>query len=273
MSFPGLHPVYHGAVLPPLPTTGMTANFDFSDISTLYKTFSTPSINPCYSNVATADGDVIQVARSIFPVATSDYTFPYSAADSTRSPVLKSTTPLLGSACLAFDGSNDSLYLATRDGSFVGNGTIFSVSAKTILASFRCAVLPSSGNKQALFADSEFGHWGVYISNTAGTVSIIGQNDDGGVDTVTGDVVAADTNYVVAYRHDAGNIYISLNGGTESGPVASGNTSGFSGQGSRLSGGGDNFFNGRIGQLITYNVGLSGTDLSNAITYLLSKWG
>lgn len=262
------------ASLPPLPTTGMTMNFDFSDISTLYKTFTTGN-NPDYSNVATADGDVIQVARSIFPVATSDWTLPYTNSDATRSPILELTTPLLKAPCLAFDGSNDRLFVASRTGPFVGASSILSTTAFTILISFRPASVPSNPGNQALFSSSDpSALWGCYVTNT-GTPHLRTQNHTAtGYDNADGtDQVFIDTNYVGMFRHESGNIYVSLNGGAEA-SAASGTSDGIGGgQGAYLaSSSAGIYFNGRIGQIVCWNVALTGTDLSNSITYMINKW-
>ncbi len=256
-----------------LPTTGMTMHFDFSDISTLYKTYNGGS-DPSYASVASADGDTIEVARSVFPVSTSDWTAHYTDATSSKSPLLRSSSPGLGTQCLDFDGSNDRYVIANRIGtSFKTAGDIFSASARTILLAFRCESLPGSPSTyQPLLADSSGSFWwGLYVYNNGGTVQILHQNHDGSYDSLFGATVAANTNYTVMARHESGNLYVSLNGGSES-SLASGNLSTTSG-GFYIAGGSDgSVFNGRIGEIATWNVALTGTDLSDAITYFTTKW-
>lgn len=255
-----------------LPQTNLTMHFDFSDISTLYKTY-TPTNNPAYSDVATADADVIEIACSIVPIATSDWTL-HNANDDTRSPILRLTTPLLGSQCLDFDGSNDKLVLGTRDGTNLAISNVFAAGAKTCLIAFRCESLPASdGVFQPLFADASVGNffWGVYVYNQAGTVKLLFQNHDGNYDSLFGDTIAVNTNYVAMARHESGTLYSSLNGGSES-SIASGNTSNMTNSPFLCGGSDASVFNGRIGEIACYNAALTGTDLSDAITYFTDKW-
>jgi len=256
-----------------LPSTSMTSHFDFSDISTLYKTY-TNGNNPAYTDVATADADTIQIARSIFPVSTSDWTFPYRTNEGpTTSPVLRLTTPLLGTQCLDFDGSNDRLLLCNRTGTQLAVSNIFANNAKTAILSFRCESLPASnGVFQPLFADQSSNFtWGMYIYNNAGTVQLLVQHFDGSYDSLFHGTIAADTNYVAVMRHDGTNIYASLNNDTET-STASGNTSDMT-QPVYLAGCGNaSFLNGRIGEIVTYNAALTGSNLSDAITYFMNKW-
>jgi len=255
-----------------LPATGMTFHFDFSDISTLYKTY-TPTADPAYSDVATADADVIRIARSIFPAATSDLTL-HDANDSSKAPVLRSSSPLLGTQCLDFDGTNDRLVLANRTGAGGQRfDDVFTASAMTFLVAFRCESLPPADtNFQPLFADNSVNfRWGLYIYNQSGTVKILAQNHDGSYDDAFGATVAVDTNYVAMYRHESGNIYVSLNGGSET-SVASGDCTAIN-EGMFLGGGGNaSVLNGRIGEIAGWNVALTGTDLSDALTYFTDKW-
>jgi len=270
---PGIMPVVGPQGPPPLPQSGLTLHFDFSDISTLFKTY-TPTNDPAYSDVATADGDVIRVARSIVPAATSDFIFE-DQTDSTKAPILRSSTPLLGTQCLDFDGSNDRLELADRSGtSGIAADTVLTASAGTIMAAFRCESLPVGGGTfQPIVAtnDASF-RYGLYIFNDAGTVKLLAQNFDGSYDSALGDTISVDTNYVGMWRHEGGNIISVLNDGTET-STASGNTSGLNLAGVRVGGGGDgSVLNGRVGEVAIWNVALSGADLALAWSTFLAKW-
>jgi hypothetical protein len=74
-------------------------------------------------------------------------------------------------------------------------------------------------------------------------------------------------------RHESGNLYASLDGGSE-GSIASGTSVAIfpGGAGVVLGGGsGTGTFNGRISELVVYNIALTGTDLSDAIASLMAK--
>lgn len=255
-----------------LPSANMTAHFDFSDISTLYKT-RTAGNNPGYSDVATTDADVIRAIRSIYPAATSDLVLS-DANNSALAPALRLTSPLLGTQCLDFDGSNDRMVVYDRTITTARVASvIFGVGAKTALISFRCESLPASPSTyQPLMADlSGSFFWGIYIYNNAGTVQLLFQNYDGTYDSLFHGTVAADTNYVAVVRHDGTNIYAALNNASES-SLASGNSSDL-GSAFYIGGGSDSsVFNGRIGEVVTYNAALTGGNLTDAITYMTDKW-
>ena len=255
-----------------LPTTNMTGHWDFSDITTLYKSRSAGS-NPGYSNQATADGDAIRDAVSLFPAPTSELVWDDNG-DTSLDPILRITSPGLPRQCLDFDGSNDRLVLQNRSvdsGQLVS--VLFNAGAKTALISFRCESLPaSSGTFQPLMADNSGNFWwGIYIYNNAGTVQLLFQNHDGNYDSLFHGTIAANTNYVATVRHDGTNTYASLNSATED-SLASGNTSNMTG--GVLLGGGSSaaVLNGRIGEVVTYNAALTGTDLSNAKSYMIGRW-
>lgn len=258
---------------PAPPSTNLKLHFDFSDISTLYKTF-TFGNNPCYTNVATADADAIAVVRSKVPASPSDWVL-QNNADATKSPILRLTTPLLQRQCLDFDGANDRIGLYDRLGSTqILDSDFFSAGAKTILISFRCESLPvSSGTYQPLFADASGGFFfGVYVYNNSGTQQILFQHADITFDSLFHGTIAVDTNYVVMARHESGNLYASINGGAESSPLASGDSFALN-RPAFVGGGSDgSVFNGRIGEIAVYDAALTGTTLSDAITYFTAKW-
>ena len=257
--------VYSRSASATFPTTNLTGRWDFSDITSLYKTF-TDINNPCYTVQATADGDLIAVAVSQYPTPTSEWTLHNGA-----SPTLRLTSPLLGTQCLDFDGVNDNLTMGARAGGSRAISNLFAVGGKTCAISFRCESLPATGELQPMLVSKNNFNCGVYVYNPSGTAKILANNNDGSYDNCIGDTVVVDTNYVAVMRHDGSNLYVSLNGGSET-SAASGNTASLSETTAMGFAGSGQFYNGRIGEVLTYNAALTGTDLSNLITYMTNKW-
>lgn len=254
-----------------LPSTNMTMRFDFSDITTLFKTFSSGS-TPSFSNQASADGDVIRVAKTVFPAPNSEYTA-HDNFDSTTAPIVKITSPGLARQCLKFDGSND-MYHTPRsrngDGDIGLSSVVFGASAKTCFIVFRLDALPSSGNLFSLFEASSGSWWAMRARESGGNVTVQHETHAGGTyigaDTQTH--LAINTNYVACGRHDGVNIKVSVNNDTEQSAACGASDHSYDGGLSSPNG----FLNGRIGEIVCYNAVLSGSDLSNAYTYLMNKW-
>jgi len=250
-----------------LPTTNLTAHFDFSDLATLYKTC-TPGNNPAYSSAASADGDAIAIIQSTHPVTPSDITAHPAGNSSPTFPTLKQTTPLLGTRCLDFDGG-DFLRIMNRtaDSDF---STAITASAGTMIVAFRILAFPSAGNADVIFASKDNGaYFGIYAANQSGThVSCL--NFDGSY-LSNNHAAAIDENHVVMWRHESGVLYSSIDGGSES-SVASGNTSPVTAIGIGGCDGSTRPFDGRIGEVAVWDIALTGADLTNAIAYFTDKW-
>lgn len=274
---PGMMPVSgpQGAAPAP-PSTNLTFWMDGSDLSTLWKT-NTQGNNPCWSVQASADDDIIEAIQSLYPGPTSEYTVSNGGNVFTAVPKVKMTTPLLGTQCLDFDGSDDVTQISNRTSdALIAASSLFTTTARTIILSVRFDTFQGSDGYRVIMAHASSSvNWGVYQFRIGGVNSIGANNNDGGYDTVTINA-AIDTNYVVMCRHDGSNLYISLNGGAES-SVASGALS--SGIADSVAIGGNpsesgHFLDGRIGEIAVWNVDLSGqgTDLADAITYFTDKW-
>jgi hypothetical protein len=105
----------------------------------------------------------------------------------------------------------------------------------------------------------------VFLYNDAGVQKVGFQNHNGGyVNAMV--PVSVNTNYFIIGRHDGTNIYMSLNGGAET-SVPSGPTSSITGPMHLGGQNGSYLYNGRMGEIATWNVALSGADLVQAITH------
>jgi hypothetical protein len=251
-----------------LPLTNLTAQFDASSLSYLWKTYS--GATPIYSNQATADGDTIGVWSSKYPASPSDYCI-YEDLGSSRYATLRSSSPGLQQQCLDLDGSNDFYTLGTRTGTGSSYTAFFSTTAMTLFVSFRIDVMPTSGNYGPIIMAGTGNYWGMRIQGTSGKIAYL-MHDAGGYTGHEGSVVSANTNYVACMQHDTTTVYGSINHGS-----VSSSASGTFDQGTVVSlVGADTglgwYFNGRIGEILCYNAVLSGADLTNAWDYMMNKW-
>jgi hypothetical protein len=98
---------------------------------------------------------------------------------------------------------------------------------------------------------------------------IFAYNWDVNADTVP-KTISLSTSYVVTLRHDGTNLYLGLNGGSES-SIPSGLTGNLSAQ-VAIGRGASNFAQVRIGEIAIYNAALTGSILAQANQYFTSKW-
>jgi hypothetical protein len=112
------------------------------------------------------------------------------------------------------------------------------------------------------------GWWGVHLRTNGGVHTVEAYNWDTNSDVVT-KTISLDTDYVVMVRHESGNLYISINNGSES-SVASGDTGDLTNV-VNIAKGVSTWFNGKIGEFILYDAALSGADLTDAHSYF-SRW-
>lgn len=171
-----------------------------------------------------------------------------------------------------FDGTDDYLVNASAISTFIANN------AYTLFAAFNVdAINTSSGTtatdvNDAIFHDAS-GYMGMHFDATAAPpYKVQAYNYDGTYD-VNEHTVALTTNSVFMQRHDAGNLVSAINAGTET-SIASGNTQVVTGT---LEVGrgrpGTPYYDGKVGELIVYNVALSTTDIAALTDYLKTKWG
>lgn len=250
-----------------LPTTNLRLHVDASDTDKLFTTFSGSGVH----TGTPSDGSLVQVwddeGDGIANVALI-----YNTAGQTAA--WRTTTPLMLHPCLDFDGSDDFYSAYTQTGGAVKAVSDFiTASAFTVLVAFRAESITSTGAASAghILLGDDGGYFGLSLRNVSGQRKISGYNWDGTSDVVQSDI-SENTDYVVMYRHESGNLYMSINGGSEVGPVASGNTQSVASTLSVGSLAGGVTFNGRIGEIAIYNAALSGTPLSDAISYFTGKW-
>jgi hypothetical protein len=269
---PGLMPII-GPQGAQLPLANLTLHFDFSDITKLYKTL-TPGNNPCYTDQASADSDVIEVAVSSFPTGASELVLRNVNDSNGECPKVLITAPGLPVQCLDYDGTDDKhrLYVRTGDSQVDPyTASIWDGNNQTFIGAFRADTLPANPNDYGeIFGEHSLGVFVVALWHTGGAPKISCIHVNGGTNALNF-AVSTGTNYVVAIRHDGSTFYASVNGGSES-SVASTGTFGLGhrfGAGDRVFG---YTFNGQIGEMACWNTALTGADLTNAITYFTAKW-
>jgi hypothetical protein len=249
-----------------LPLTNLSMHFDASEIDDLKTTYvlggphtGTPS-----------DGDDVSVWLE---GEGADLIFKQSGSEPL--PDLRSTTPLMALQCIDFPGtaSTHRMVLTNNGGVNRALSDIITASAYTMLISFLPETITSTSPNyqgQPLIGDGA-GYWGVFLANVSGVPHVIGFNYIG-IAYYVMLPCSAGSSHVVMVRHESGSLYISLDGGSES-SVATGNTESLAGVpyiGSGTYGGGR--YDGRIGEIAVYNAALTGTNLSDAIGYFVSKW-
>lgn len=250
-----------------LPLTNLTLHADASDADNLFTTFEGDGSH----SGTPVDGSDVQVWDNDNGIADVCLTFPVSAG---QAPQWRSTTPLMQLPCLDFDGAADTLRAFSQDGGLVkAISNFIAADAFTILVAFRAESITDTGNHfdaHALLGDLG-GFVGISLRDNAGQKVLQCWNWDGNADSVDLNINEGES-YVVMFRHESGNLFASLNGGSES-SVASGNTSDLSGQlclGKTTLG--SEFYNGRLGELAIYDAGLSGSNLSDAVSYFTDRW-
>jgi len=275
MPFPGLLAIQHRNALP---LTNLTLNFDPSQGGTVWQTV-TSGNNPAWS-VAGADGIAAEALSSIVPASPSDIGLMYPA-NSSQSPIYKTTAPALTLPCLLFDGINDGYQLKIRNGLVpLGPSAFCGASAKTFLVAFQ--IHAASQNNGTINPPLNHPIWQVHIvcgisvrrSSTGPDVYQIQffNTANGATFEVIEFPILLNTNYVACLTHDGVNLKGSINGGPQS-SIASGATNSFGGTFTAgINGGGNRFSNYSLGQALVFNAALSGSDLTAANTYMVNKW-
>lgn len=269
-SFPSLvfvdRPI--GAMIPSpgsaLPTTNLTFHCNASVNTKVFNTGSTSA----------TDGQAIEQWAD---AEGKDLSFWY-LIDATHQPAYRDTTPLMLENCVDFDGSTDTMGLFNNAGAVAKTlADVMGASAKTILISFYATTIsPNAANaydNDPLIGDLSQ-YFGLFLKNVSGTYKLQAYNFDGTADVVEA-TVSLTTSYVAMVRHNGTNLYLSINGGSES-SVASGATQVTTGamRLAYVAGSGAPIANVRIGEIAIYNADLStqGTDLASAISYFTAKW-
>ena len=261
MVAPGLMPLGAAQVAAGPPLTNLTLHLRADVNTNLFKTYPTAGGNP-------VDGDNVQSWRSEL----DSKLMIYIGGQPLKGPTYKTVTPGLPLPCCNFKSPSD-------DGGYIENlyadswdiSLLHTVSAKTLLVAFRVAGNTADDgtayNNNPLIAD-QIQYWGLFYRNNSGTHQLIGYNWHGGNQTVVVPY-SLNTNYVATYRHDGTNIYLGLNNAAES-STPSGTTDSLANN-LRMGGAGATY-NINIGEVLMYNIALTGADLAAAKTYMVNKW-
>lgn len=264
----------------PLSTTNLALHVDIPGVDTVFENANGggSGIHTNTPSGAPADGDLIEIwddeGDGLY-TGTPGVCLRYWNTTTNR-PVLRSTTSLLMSmANLSFDGSNHNMRAALQDISTTRIASDFvGASAKTIIVAFYAeAITLTSANpyeNHTLVADAT-GFFGLHLRSSGGTkVTAYSFN---GVGNDTHEIsCSAGASHVVVMRHDASNLYLSLDGGSET-STAAGATSNLGGDFAiGKSSGASSYFNGRIGEIAIYNAAITGSALSDSIAHFTSRW-
>ena len=254
--------------MPSLPTTNLTLHCDASDTDKLFTTY---NVSGVHSGVP-ADGGAVQVWDDEVD-GIADIAMIYAASGT--EPSYRSITPLMLNPCLDFDGSDDQLIAYNQIGTLTKVlSDLITNSDFTLFVAFYAESITANTaaiyNNHVVFGDNGQ-YMGLLLRIVSGQAKVIAYNWDGNADSVEIDI-SVSTSYVARIRHTGGNLYLSINGGSES-SVASGNTSVLTGAPKvGFSSSGSTYFNGRIGEFAVYNINLAGSDLNDATTYFTDKW-
>ncbi len=252
-----------------LPTTNLTAHFDASATTNLFKTLGSPNISN--STGTPADGDAVEAWQKESDSG-NDVGFIWPVSN-TQAPNFRSGgSALMLHSCLDFDGTTDKLQCFTNAISTKVMSGIASLAAHTILIAIYPEVISSTGHGEntghMILGDDTNGYYGLNLYDSSGTKKAYGYIYDGSDNFVEVACTAA-ASHVLMWRHTGGTQYISVDGGTEVSGAA-----GTIGSDTKmdLCGGGSAFYNGRIGEIAIYSDGTAGGSLATAISYFTAKW-
>jgi hypothetical protein len=254
----------------PLPTTNLTIHLDASDTDKLFTTW----VDGGSHTGTPADGNSVQAwVRETDGSVTPANAVYYGG----NAPVYRSGTPLMLLPCLDFDGTNDGMVLAnnTDETGYLGSSNFFSTTARTILVAFYGESITATNATASTAIDNH----GLICTDTHFTISL--RNDGGqrkaqvaahdGAWKMAETNISEATSHVLCVRHDNTNLYISVDGGSETsaacGTVGADTAQVFIGRSPNAV-----FLNGRVGEIAIYSSALTGTDKTDAISYFTTKW-
>ena len=246
-------------------TSGLTGSWDFS---TNYYIWESYKGSAPYKFSLVGDGDVIGYVTNTQRIA-----------DRTLQPT-GSAKPLWdadginGKGSANLDGVDDSLEGWNDSGAAsTPVSTYVTASAYTTFVSFRvtgdCSDNANMWENDAIWCDSG-GYIGLHCKTSGGVTTLYIYNYDSNADSV-GIAISQNTDYVVMARHESGNIYISINNGSES-SVASGNTGAVSSPLRVGIGTSAKYMPVRIGEIAIYNTALTGANFTSVMSYFMDKW-
>jgi hypothetical protein len=259
----------------PLPTTDLTQHFDASVNTGLFKNLTGGLLadNP-------ADGEQFTYWDDLIDTATDNSRVTMRTDGTTPSVRWRNDDVMPLPSVEIEDGI---LKMATQGGVGVGTAPPTN-SAYTILLAFyidSAGTYPNSdpaGAGQAYFNCTLVGgqrntYSGVYIRKNGSDYLLYAYNYDGTADIVSYPITP-DEPHVLCVRHEGGTLYFSVDCGAEV-SVASGNTTSataFYLGDEGVNSGTTADFRGRIGELAIFDVGLTGTDLTDATEYFCDRW-
>ena len=246
-----------------LPTTGLTFHVDASNADDLFKTF----VSGGPHTGVPVDGDSVVVWDSEEGV---NLILKQSGAIAV--PVWRATTPLMSLPCLDFTGGQRLVLTNNANGSRFLSDLITNTACTLFIAFYAESITTSINDYTShVLIEDMGGYWGALLSLASGVPKVLAYNYDGTQDFVRLTVTTGAT-HVLMLRHEAGNLYASLDGGAES-SVPSGNTQNLAfGVGVGFGYPSSVAYDGRIGEIAVYNTALSGTNLTDAISYFMNKW-
>lgn len=248
---------------PSLPTTDLTFNLDASDTTNIWTTWS--ATTPYHSGVP-ANGNAIQTSEDDNG---KDIAARYSTTTG-ESPVWVSTTPLMALPNLSFENGDELDIRVKTTGALKALSSLITASAFTIILSIRVDAVDTTSaisyENDCIICDSGQ-NWGIHLRNDSSVYKLRMYQWDTNEDfaEVT---ISLNTNYVVMVRHDSGSIYISLDGGSETSVLSATTLVAADVQIGHVSSSGGMYFDGRIGQMLIYNV----ASKADALTYMLDRW-
>lgn len=247
----------------PLPTTNLTAQFDSSTNSKLWQNYQAGSP---YHNTAVADTNVVGAWDGELA---ADQQWKISA----DKPIWAQAGTPLKEPSIDFNAAKLDLY--NRAGTVVpALSTMFTNTSFSALISFvvQSASL-NSGNpwENHVLLSTTFAGFGVLTFSIKAPLGVPNFTAFHFPDTLTLPI-EFDTRYFAHVRHTGGNLYASLNGGSES-SIASGNTWEMAvGLTMGYHPGQSPVFDGFIGELAIYSAALTGSDQTDANDYFYEKW-
>jgi hypothetical protein len=193
-------------------------------------------------------------------VATNDFV----QATEANKPLYKTNIFPTGLPGLDFDGSND-VMTNTDINVFLAAATY-----SAFVVVWIDVINTANGDaylNDAVYADSN-GHMGLHLHSTTPNAELYSYD---GAFKEAATPVSTGVAQVIHTRHESGNIYISVNGGTEA-SVAAGDMTNTAGNFKLGQGAGSGYFDGKIGEFFIYDVARSTGEIAALITYLSEKW-
>lgn len=180
-------------------------------------------------------------------------------------PLYKTSIFPTGLPGLDFDGTNDTMISNDID-------TFLSASTYSAFVVVWIDVINTTNSdaylNDAIYGDTN-GHMGLHLHGTTPNAELYSY--DGAFKELS-IAITTGAAHVIHTRHESGNIYISVDGGSES-SLAAGNMTNIAGNfkiGQGNSSGG--FLDGKIGEFFIYDAARSSGEITALINYLMAKW-